>query len=72
MSGLLTNLAAVSQCLELSAVTHTALLTPTTIKAVAVFCERHDKQNCLLLSWVLNHVGSLHVGYLPEDESLAV
>lgn len=40
---LLTDLAAVSQCLELSTVTHTALLTPATIEAAAIFWERSEQ-----------------------------
>ncbi len=37
---LLTDLAAVSKCLELSTVAHTALLTPATIEAAAVFWRK--------------------------------
>lgn len=40
---LLTDLAAVSKCLELSTVTHTALMTPATIKAATVFWESSEQ-----------------------------
>lgn len=38
---LLTDLAAVSLCLELSTVTHPPLLTPATVETATVFWERH-------------------------------
>lgn len=37
---ILTDLAAVSQCLELGTVTHTALLTPATVETATIFWEK--------------------------------
>lgn len=43
MGGLLTDLAAVSQCLELGTVTHPTFLTPAAIEAATVFWERQNQ-----------------------------
>lgn len=40
---LLTELAAVSKCLELSTVTHTSLMTPATIKATTIFWGQSEQ-----------------------------